>query len=181
LERYIAIIHPYAYKTQVTKKRLLIYTGCGAVVTISSVFLFVLDTRLYHTFFGTFVTLVFFFIAFANTKIYLVVRKLSRSPNRPHDPAAVENTTKLKVFLQEVKHAKSCFMVVVCFAVFCFIPGASMLPFFPSMKQYERQAILAWIFSVGFLNSTVNSIIFFWTKTMLRKEAVKTLNTMFSM
>jgi hypothetical protein len=32
LERYIAILHPYAYSTQVTKRRLLIYIGCFAAV-----------------------------------------------------------------------------------------------------------------------------------------------------
>jgi predicted membrane protein len=165
----------------VTIKRLLIYTGCGVVVAISSVFLFVLEPRLYHIFLGTLVALVFIFTAFANTKIYLVIRKLSRSPNRPHDPTTVENTTKLKVFLGEIKHAKSCFMVVVCFCVLCFLPAATTLPFFPTLEQFELLAITAWIYTLGFLNSTVNSIIFFWTKTMLRKEAVKRLNTMFSM
>ena len=48
IERYIAILHPYAYRTQVTKKRLLIYIGCGAVVTISLLFLFLFNPRLYH-------------------------------------------------------------------------------------------------------------------------------------
>ena len=144
------------------------------MVTIASFFLYLHEHRLYHKSLATLMTLVFAFTVFANTKIYLVVKKLSSSPNRPHDPAAVENTTKLKVFLREIRQAKSCFIVVICFAVFCFLPGAVTIPFLPILNQTERQAIIAWVYALGFLNSSINSIIFFWTKTMLRNEAVKT-------
>ena len=126
----------------------------------------------------TFLMLIFVFTAFAHTRIYSVVKKLSRSPNRPHDPAAVENKTKMKVFLQNFKHAKSCFMVVICFGVLYFLPGAITLSFLPALNLSEKHAVLVWIYALGVLNSRVNSVIFFWTKTMLRNEAVKTLNTM---
>jgi hypothetical protein len=50
------------------------------------------------------------------------VRKLARSPNQPCGVAAEENLTRMKLFLQEIKQAKSCFMVVICFFLFsvCF-------------------------------------------------------------
>jgi hypothetical protein len=164
----------------VTKKRLLIFVGCGAVLAIL-LFLFFLDQpELYYICAITLIMLILAFVTFAYTKIYLVVRKLSRSPNRPHDPAAQENTTRMKVFLGQIKHAKSCFMVVVCFGVLCFLPGAIALTFTPTLKQIERRAILVWLYRLSFLNSSVNSLIFFWSKTMLRKEAVKKLNSLCS-
>ena len=178
LERYIAILHPYSYKTQVTKKKLLIYVGCGAVLPISLFFLFLHNPKFYHICVAAFLVLIFVCTAFAYTRIYLVVRKLSHSPNRPHDAASVENTTKMKVFLQNFKYAKSCFMIVVCFGVLCFLPGAITLFFLPNLKLYEREAVLFWVSTLSMLNSSVNSVIFFWTKTMLRNEAVKTLNNM---
>ena len=178
LERYIAILHPYAYKTQVTKKRLLTYVGCGGIVPISLFFVFLHNPRLYHICGAAFIMLIFVFTAFAYTRIYLVVKKLSRSPNRPHDPAAVENTTKMKVFLQNFKYAKSCFMIVVCFGVLCFLPGAVTVSFLPTLTLSDKQAVMVWVFTLGMLNSCVNSVIFFWTKTLLRNEAVKTLNAM---
>ena len=178
LERYIAILHPYAYKTQVTKKRLLIYVGFGAVVAISLVVIFLSSPRVYHICEATVATFIFVFAAIAYTRIYLVVKKLARTPHRPHDPAAVENTTKMKAFRQKVKHATSCFLVVVFYAVLHFLPGAIALPFFKSMKQFERQAIFVWIYTLCQLNSCVNSVVFFWTKTMLRVEAAKTLKSM---
>ena len=177
LERYIAILHPYAYNTQVTKKRLLIYVGCGAVVAISLFLVHLYNIRLFHICIATVEMFIFVFTAFAYTRIYLVVKKLARTPHRPHDPAAVENTTKMKVFFGEIKHAKSCFIVVVCFGVLCFLPGAITIPFMPTLKPSEKQAIVVWIYTLGLLNSSVNSIIFFWTKTMLRNEAVKTFKT----
>jgi hypothetical protein len=179
-ERYIAILHPYAYSTRVTKKRLLIFVGCGAVLAILLFFFFLDQPELYYICVITLVMLILAFVTFAYIKIYLVVRKLSRSPNRPHDPAAQENTTKMKVFLGQIKHAKSCFMVVVCFGVLCFLPGAIALTFMPTLKQIERRAILVWLYRLSFLNSSVNSLIFFWSKTMLRKEAVKKLNSLCS-
>ena len=178
LERYIAILHPYAYKTQVTKRRLLIYAARGAVVAISLFLVSLFNPRLYHICLAATVILIFVFTAFAYTRIYLVVKKLSRSPNRPHDPAAVENTTKIKMLLQKFKHAKSCFMVVICFGVLCLLPPAITLPLLPKLKQSEIGAVLAWAYTLNMLNSGANSVILFWTKTMLRSEAVKTLNTM---
>ena len=178
LERYIAILHPYAYSSQVTKKRLLIFVGCGPVVAISLFLLYLAYPRLYHICIATAGMFIFAFTAFAYTRIYLVVKKLARTPHRPHDPAAEENTTKMKVFFGEIKHAKSCFIVVLCFGVLCFLPGAITISFMPTLKLSEKQAIVVWIYTLALLNSSVNSIIFFWTKTMLRNESVKTLKTM---
>ena len=178
LERYIAILHPFAYKTQVTRKRLLIYVGCGAVVAISLFFVSLLNPRLSLICLAATEIFIFVFTVFAYTRIYLVVKKSSRSPNRPHDPAAVKNTTKIKMLLQKFKHAKSCFMVVICFAVLCLLPPTITLPLLPKLKQSEIRAVLAWAYTLNMLNSSVNSMIFFWTKTMLRNEAVKTLKKM---
>ena len=176
LERYIAILHPYAYKTQVTKKRLLMFVSFGAVVIISVT---IFSLRLRKLYLGATVigTLIFFFFVFAYTRIYLVVKKLARRQNRPHDPAA-ENLTRMKLFLREIKKAKSCFIVVICFGLLSVLPIAIAFPFFQSVDKYNKNAISIWIYTLFLLNSSVNSLIFFWTKTMLRKEAVKLINTM---
>ncbi len=175
LERYIAILHPYAYKTQVTKKRLLIFVCFGAVV-IFSVNIFSIHFR--KLLLGALVigTLIFFSFAFAYTRIYLVVKKLARSQNRPHD-AAAENVTRMKLFLRKIKQAKSCFIVVICFGLLSFLPGAIAFPFIQSFDKHNKDAITIWCYTLLFLNSSANSLIFFWTKTMLRKEAAKLKNT----
>ena len=68
LERYIAILHSYAYSTQVTKKRLLIYVGCGAVMAISLFLLHLYVPRFYHICTASMATLLFVFTVFANTR-----------------------------------------------------------------------------------------------------------------
>ena len=176
LERYIAILHPYAYKTQVTKKRLLIFV-CFSAVVMFSVTIFSIHFRKLSLGIIVIGTPIFFFFAFAYTKIYLVVKKLARSQNRPHD-AAAENLTRMKLFLREIKQAKSCFIVVICFGLLSFLPGAITFPLFINLDKYNKDAITIWCYTLLFLNSSCNSLIFFWTKTMLRKEAVKLKNTM---
>jgi hypothetical protein len=178
LERYIAILHPYAYETQVTKKRLVIYLGSGIVVATCILVIALRNPRLYGFSVGALEMSIFVFTAFSYRKIYLVVKKLRHSTRKPHDAAAtVENMTKLKLFLREFKQAKSCFMVVICFAVFCFVPTAIALAIYTSVDKFEWLAIIAWGYTLVQVNSSVNSVIFFWTKTMLRNEAVKMLNT----
>jgi hypothetical protein len=74
----------------------------------------------------------------------------------------------MKLFLREIKQAKSCFIVVVCFCVLGFLPTTIAVPFFPSLvclDQFEKLAIKIWIITLGLMcNSSVNSVIFFWTK-----------------
>ena len=171
LERYIAIL-------QVTKRRLLIYVGCFAAVDLFLVILSFEHPRLLEIYATVKITFVFFFIAFVYTRIYLVVRKLAQSQNKPHDAASEENLTRMKLFLREIKQAKSCFIVVICFCVLGFLPKTIAVPFFPSIDQFEELAMKIWIITLRLCNSSVNSVIFFWTKTMLKKEAVKMLNTM---
>ena len=171
VERYIAILHPYAYSTEVTKKRILVYVGSGAVVTF---FVIILSFRIQPAvlMFGSLlVTLVLIFTAFAYTRIYLVVRKLNRSPNQPVE----ENLTRKKLFLRQIKQAKSCFIVVMCFFTLSFLPPMAFL----LLKHTDESELLAkdvWLYTIPMFNSSANSVIFFWTKTMLRKEAKKRLN-----
>ena len=173
MERYIAILHPYAYKTQVTKKRLSVFIGSSAAVEFLVLSLSLAGQWLLEIYVIVKITLVFLFTIYVYTKIYLVVKKLARSQKKPHDFAKELNLTKLKLFLRQIKEARSCFLVVVCFCVLGFLPATIAVPFFASMNKFEELAITVWVISVGILNSSVNSIIFFWTKTMLRKEALK--------
>jgi hypothetical protein len=110
----------------------------------------------------------------------MVVKRLAQSQNKPHDAASEENLTRMKLFLLEIKQAKSCFIVVICFCVLGFLPKTIAIPFFPSLDQLEELAIKIWIITLGLCNCSVNSVILFWTKKMVKKEAVKMLKSMTS-
>ena len=178
-ERYIAILHPYAYTTQVTKRRLLIFVCFTAVVhSIATAFPARYDNKLVRIYPSMVGLLTPTFIAFSYTRIYLIVRRLARSANRPHDPASGGNGTRRKAFQQEIKQAKSCFIVVICFFTLTFLPALAAQAFFQNISKFESVAIFFLLISLGHSTSIVDSVIFFWTRTMLRKEAAKMLRTM---
>ena len=176
LERYIAVIHPYTYKVQVTKKRILMIVGFTAVVDFSVVTLSVVIFPLVKIYAMVKVAVIFFLTAYVYTRIYLVVKRLARSQRKPNGESADKNLTKMKLFLQEIRQARSCFMVVICFFALNFLPPTIAFTFFEYKKELMQLAIRNWLLSINISNSSVNSAIFFWTKTMLRKEALKVLN-----
>jgi large-conductance mechanosensitive channel len=175
LERYVAILHPYAYGSGVTKKRLVVFIGCCDAVEFSVFTLSLMNQRILEIYAVVKMTIVFLFIAFAYTKIFFVVRKLSRSQRRPQDPSSDANLTRMKLFLREIKQAKACLIVIICFSVLNFLPATIAIPLIPMLDRFEMLATIAWVITLRVLNSSANSVIFFWTKTMLRKEAIKTL------
>ena len=177
LERHIAVLYPYSYNTKITKKRLLICVGSGVFLAISLINLAFINIRVYGFCAAALEMLIFIFTAYSSIKIYSVVKKLSRSPNNPHDVNAEGNITRMKVILQEIKHAKSTFLAVICFGLLCFLPIAIAVSFENKVDILKWEAMKDWVITLGLLNSSVNSVIFFWTKKMLRNEAYKTLNT----
>jgi hypothetical protein len=55
------------------------------------------------------------------------------------------------------------------------LPGIIALAIFPMLNSFQQLAVSAWAFTLSLSNSSANSIIYFWTKTILRKEALKIL------
>jgi hypothetical protein len=174
-ERYVAIVHPYSYSTGVTKKKLLTFIACCSAIEISLLILGHWIQLVFRVYSLIRRILIFLLIVFAYTRIYLVVRKISRSHAqcKPEDSFSDENLTRLKLFLREVKQAKACFAVAICFFVLNFLPLVIAIPVYPMLGKSEGLALRAWTLTLGFANSSANSVIFFWTKTMLKKEAMK--------
>ncbi|XP_028413376.1 beta-2 adrenergic receptor-like [Dendronephthya gigantea] len=176
VERYIAILHPYSYISLMTKRKVMIIVLCGGALEFPVHVLSLSVHGLLHSYSSIKVVLSFFFIAIVYTRIYLVVRKLSRSKNRMHDSFSQENLTKRKSFLQEIKQAKSCFIVVICFFVLGVIPTPITRAVLQTPDQFEELEISVWAVTLSLCISSVDSVIFFWMKAMLRKEAVKMMN-----
>ena len=173
LERYIAVLHPYAYGTQVTTKRILIYV-CPSIVVMFLVNILTLAVQgLIRTFTITLATTFFTFTTFVYVRIYVVVRKLARFRKITQDSTVVNNLTRTKMYFSEIKQAKNCFMVVICFFLLYFLPILVTFSQVGKLDKYKLQTIQNWATTLGMSNSSINSVIFFWTKTMLRKEAMK--------
>ena len=175
MERYIAILHPFAYSTLVTNRQLLIFVGTSAVIMFTVSVL----SLAFDGFLGIFkmilATTIFLFIAFAYTRISFVIRKLARSEKKPQDAASENNMKERKLFLQEFKQAKACFIIIICSFVLSYLPKAVAVPLTMSATKSEKLASLTCGVTIGLCNSSFNSVIFYWTKTLLRKETFKTL------
>lgn len=170
LERYIAVLHPFAYKKIVTKKRILMCVFFASLLFFSVVILSQLFRFLVIAWTIAQSTVFFLFVAFAYARIFLVVKKLARIQSKA-------NLTKTMMFLQDIRHAKSCFVQVVSFYVVLHYIPVMLIAIFKnvdSLKEFNYEIYA----SLCLLNSSVNSVIFFWTKTMLRKEAAKFLKSL---
>ena len=156
IERYTAILHSYAYNTQVTKKRLSVFIGSSAAAEF-----LVLSLSLAGIYVIVKIAVVFF-TAYVYTRIYLVVKKLARLQKKPH--AFSKETNLLKLFLREIRQARSCFSVVVCFCVLDFLPAAIAFPFFASINKSEELAITVWVVSVCYFKFKCQFRDILWTK-----------------
>ena len=175
LERYMGVLHPYYYHSKVTKKRVLIFVF-GSSIGLALVLVYSFHDHRMFRFILTGSTIVFLlFTGFVYLRIYLVVRKLVRSERRPGCETH-GNTNSKKHTIRESKRARSCFLVSICF-VLCLVPSI-LTPLLFSVESFDKIVYLDWSLTAVILNSSLNSVIFFWMKTLLRKEALNTLRSL---
>ena len=178
LERYIAILHPFGYKVLVTKRRILICTLAGSLVQLSGTVLSLNYKFAFYQWLLAQSTFFFLFIASAYTRIFLVVKNTAAKlqKNLPGSAKAEEDSTRKKLFLQDIKQAKSCFIVVLCYVALYYLPLLLEISFeFAHEDKKFLQYFKVWCKTLSVMNSSVNSAIFFWTKVILRREAAKML------
>ena len=95
---------------------------------------------------------------------------------RPPDVYQQDSINGRRRLFQEIKCAKSCFVVVILY-------GARLLPtslgaFFVALVT-DTGVYSCWLFTLYIINSSMNSVAFFWTKTLLRTEAWKIIKSSF--
>ena len=178
IERYIGVLHPYSYKTQVTRKRILAFICGGGIVVTSLVAASARDRGIISTFSAVAIPMFFLLTGFVYTRIYLAIRKLVRSEKRPGCESDVNENCRKRKFFRECRHAKSCFLVVICFGIF--LLPITLSPLLFKIDGIEYKEYFFWCYTLVVLNSSVNSVIFFWTKTLLRQEAIRIIKSLFS-
>ena len=178
-DRYMGVVHPITHRNQVTKGRIAKYECCAGLLILVVIFsmpesvsdiielMFMLAEAL--------ISLVF--LVYAYTRIFITARNSLFSANRPGDAAAQPDMSEMKRkrrFRRELKLAKCCFMVVCTFAL-CYLPLMVLLLTINVLNAETAEMLWSWALCLSFLNCTLNSIIFFWSNAMLRKEAIKVL------
>ena len=175
VDRYIGVLYPLKHRTLVTKKRILLLLCLGTslvhVVLVLSLFQHQLQQVFYSASF-----LVFLFISVSvYTRIYLEIRKREQ-PGEVVENKATDNKTQRK-FLQEIKLAKSCFLVVACFVLSFLVAGVFLAL---NLDKHESMIVRSWAMVAIVMNASINSVIFFWSRPLLRNESLKVLKHAFS-
>lgn len=165
LERYIGVLHPLKHRTLVTKRRVVILVLFpGLFYVTAMILLSLLETSLFGELLSVSLFAFLIFAIFVYTRIFITIRKREIPGNN--------DTSAKRYFLKEVKLAKCCFLAVLCFVV-CFLPTV-LVPFFVNdNRSFLYQILRPWGTITMLLNPSVNSVIFFWTRPKLRKEARK--------
>ena len=177
VERYIGVIHPYLYQTILTREIILLFGIVACSLCVVSVSLLFFGGVLIALIFGLLILAFFVFITYAYSRIYLVVRQLDDSGKRPADSGQPNNASRRRRLFREINHAKSCFIVVIAYCI-VLLPLAFAAIFLAN--GVNRGVYVCWLHSLLMLNSSINSVTFFWTKKLLRTEAWKVIRSIFS-
>ena len=180
IERYLAILYPYAYVKLVTKRRILIYVLAHGLTGITWLLLSFFYNILYALGACTFFILFLLVTTIIYVRIFLVIRRLQRSEHESSVSAGQNDPSKhskKRKILKEIKQVRSTFNVVICFCL-SLLPSSVILLTINN-RNYEHRIYKGWSVLLISINSCMNSVIFFWIKTLLRNEAKKVIKTFF--
>lgn len=179
-ERYMGILHPYTHRYKLTKRKLLSYVLFACALHTISVTTFFIHKNVGRLIISVLIPLFLVTTAYVYIRIFLVAKGRPPVQNPPNHIAGEhhESTRNIKMNnLREIKLAKSCFMIVFL-SVFCFLPISILYALFPGqVRTVKFRNVQSWCVTIGMLNSSLNSVIFFWTRPVLRQEAKKLLES----
>jgi hypothetical protein len=190
-ERYMGVMYPIAHLRYVTRRMFLIYICCVLLVTVILAPLSVASALFYYIFCAVYAIVPMLLHTLCYARIFLSVRKRLRrdSCTASHDPLRTETNSSNRVGQQqqqqqqqhstkEIKLAKSCALVVITFYVFC-IPGEFLNIYYLEKDWIIYRVVISWYATALGVNTIINSVIFFWTRPVLRMEAFKVLKKCF--
>ena len=184
LERYFGIVHPISHRTKLTTKLFWKYILFSFVCTVISFGLSIIRPINWIRY-----STPLSFIAFLIGSIFIYCKIFSagafrrvngenvpaNSQQANGEPPSSTNTAR-KRFEQDIKLAKSCLLVVICFICAC-LPVAiiRILSTTGNLNTFDFIFYRSWTGTLFLANPTLNSYIFFWRNRLLRSEAVKVL------
>ena len=184
MERYLSVIHPVIHRNRVTKKKLLlllvfIWSICtfpfATAILINKPLNFIITATL---------LLLILLTMYAYIRIgFAVIRCKVRHGEvlnacvgqEESGGGNVNERRKEKIgILKQLKMAKSSFLIALCY-LFCYMPTLLLASTKANVSVTLRALASPWCLLFVMLNSCLNSVIFFWRNTSLRKETMKVL------
>ena len=177
LERYLSILHPVLHRSYVTNNRMLTCVICAIVwSTVTGPALTIFSEKLHEALNAVVLLGVLAFNTFAYTRIYFAVKNLHVSNDGIGDYSTEQSSSNMegkRKSLRERSLAKSCALVVFI-SYFCYVPFFVCYLYFKNDPINLRFAG-SWSGVVLILNSSLNSVVFFWRRPLLREEALNVL------
>ena len=177
IERYMGVVHPLIHRRSVTKRKLLKYVIFVCVVYLITFFISFVNIAVYFILTGIIVVIYLALTVYVYVRIFFAAstRKafsnsdiISDTSQRTEEERRKDVRRTQRVFLKAIKLAKSCFLVVVCMLV-CYLPLICVKGL--NLNGFVKWTALTWTGTLAVLNSSLNSIIFFWRNNLLRKES----------
>ena len=184
VERYYGVVHPFIHRKNLTQRKLmnfimLSWSTCGMMLGVSffSCRAFLIYSAVVKMAFVAFTLFVYASIALSVLLNQKNRRGLTSSQqndsmqcSNAQSQSSCEKRKDKRRFLKELKLTKSCLCIVLCYVV-CYIPVSVFLGAIPDrLRGYDYILALTWCTTLAMLNSTFNSVIFFWRSRHLRKE-----------
>ncbi len=196
-DRYMAILHPLGavymsptgragpiHRNLVTNERLLTYVVAACTIQTIIYALNLTHSEIVRPVIITATILFILITVFVYLKIFLRIRAATNrsgmisveenlegrmNPSRSKDSKKLsEDRSRKANFLKELKAAKSSFLVVICCLV-CYVPATLSFGPLNQKSSFEAIAVKVWFVVLAMLNSSLNSVIYFWLNNKLRK------------
>ena len=184
IERFLGIVYPMLHRTKLTRKKFLIFIFCMWSSWIIMLCASFIKQRAFGFFFMANITLLSAVSVYIYGRIFLAARlshRIVRSQNVPtrDDNVSPRNPKELngkRRSLQDIKLAKTCFVIVVCLFV-SLMPTA--VTSFLNIRAFEYIILRTWDVTFLLMNPSLNSVVFFWGNRRLRNEAKANLKQVF--
>ena len=188
VERYFGVVHPLIHRTKISKsylsKLLLFIWSCCGILSFPAYFNNN-PLQVFGTISAAFLVTI---ILSAYTRIAIAIilskrRQEKLTDEQPNSEDSNDQTVKktrkeILHFLKQLKIATSCFLIVLCYFL-CYVPTLIVLGglryILPASTVFFVQL---WCVLASMLNSSLNSIIFFWRSAPLRNETKNVLKNL---
>lgn len=167
VERFLAIKFPFFHETQVTKKRLMAFTVILACFPLFLEILLWLKIIRSTVFIG--LPLISIALVYLNYEMY----KIAKSKRR-----RIPSTTSKNKCRKKSQKTLSTFLVVLCLMLFT-LPRAALSAYTNNALQtstLENNLLFhleLWSSTIMVMNSSFNTVVFFWKNSVLRFEGLK--------
>lgn len=181
IDRYMSIVHPIVHRSKVTKNKLLKCIIAAALLTMVIFGISLVYGRALVIFAGAVTALFLTVTVYVYMRIFVAVMASNRINTSTHNnntaiTESISERKKKREFLKELRLAKSCSLVVMCFFA-CFLPAPVTAIVNPN--GFQKVVWRVWTVTLAVLNASLNSLIFFWRNRMLRVEAVIILKSLY--